>query len=174
MSADHARERRAVLWLIPALLAVHNAEEAWAFGRDWPRIRARVSSGLDVSLASKPAPMWAALAAVTVMSFLLIAWVVRRPDDPRRLWAALLIQAVVALNVVSHVMSAAGFNGYTPGLITAIALNLPFSVYIYVRARRERWVAPAAAWMLAPTAILVHGPLLLAALWLSGVVEGAS
>ena len=51
------------------------------------------------------------------------------------------------LNVLWHVATAAlVFNGYAPGLLTAILINLPFSVYLLRRAASERWVSRGAMW----------------------------
>lgn len=62
----------------------------------------------------------------------------RRPDDPRRLWWAVLLQMVVLLNVVSD-LAAAVFvmRGYSPGLATALAINLPFSIHSPAGPRRR-------------------------------------
>jgi hypothetical protein len=56
------------------------------------------------------------------------------------------------------------FRGYAPGLVTALLLNLPFSLYLLRRAARERWLDRGALWTLAPAALLVHGPMLSALL----------
>jgi hypothetical protein len=59
------------------------------------------------------------------------------------------------------------FNGYAPGLLTALLINLPFSLYLLRRATRERWVSHRAMWALLPGALLMHGPLLSALLVLT-------
>jgi hypothetical protein len=77
----------------------------------------------------------------------------------------LLIQATLLLNVVWHVVAAIVlFDGYAPGLATALLLNLPFSVYLIRRAAREHWVSRRARWALLPSALAVHGPILSALL----------
>jgi hypothetical protein len=48
------------------------------------------------------------------------------------------------------------FDGYAPGLLTAVLLNLPFSVYLIGRAGKENWVSRRALWALLPSALLAH------------------
>ena len=84
------------------------------------------------------------------------------------LWLVLLIQATVLLNVVWHAAAAVVlFGGYAPGVVSALVLNLPFSIYLLRRAARERWLDPRALWAVAPAAIVLHGPLLAALLVLT-------
>lgn len=71
------------------------------------------------------------------------------------------MQAVVALNVLWHVGAAVAFGGYVPGVVTAVLVNAPFSVYFFRRAAREGWLRPAALWATIPAAVAVHGPGLL-------------
>jgi len=153
--------RRALLWLIPAFLALHNAEEALAFRRYLPLISRRLPAAVAARVDVTYPQMLAALVIATVVPILLIAWVARRPADPTRLWFAVLLQVVVMLNVVSHLAAAAFvMRGYSPGLATALSINLPFSIYLLRRAVRERWIGRSALAMTVPAALLVHGPLL--------------
>jgi len=109
-----------------------------------------------------------ALAAATLVPLAVVAWAQRRAAPPAALWGALLVQAVVLLNVVAHVATAVLLTrGYTPGLATAVVVNLPFSLYLLRRAERERWLGRGALVALAPAALAVHGPLLLALLMLA-------
>ena len=80
----------------------------------------------------------------------------------------LFVQAVLWVNVLSHAASAAFLGGYSPGLATALAVNLPFSVYLLRRARRERWVGRRTLLVLLPAALVFHGPGLLALLAAAG------
>jgi uncharacterized protein with HXXEE motif len=144
------------------LLAVHNAEEAVFFPRYLPLVLDRLpESWRSVAGPVTLGQVWSALAIVTLVPFGLAAWAVARPDKAAPIWLLLLTQATVLLNVVWHVCAAAlVFKGYAPGLVTAVVLNMPFSVYLLRRAARENWVSRRARWALLPGAVLVHGPLL--------------
>ncbi|MEW5931304.1 MAG: HXXEE domain-containing protein, partial [Gemmatimonadota bacterium] len=80
----------------------------------------------------------------------------------------LFVQSVLLVNVASHAASAAFLGGYAPGLATAVAVNLPFSVLLLRRAHRERWVSRRTLVALLPAALLFHGPGLLALLAAAG------
>ena len=85
-------------------------------------------------------------------------------------WAIALVQAVVALNVVSHLAAALVLRSYTPGLASAVTLNLPFSVYVFRRATSEGWFGRRERWALVPAALLVHGPGLILLFLLARVI----
>jgi uncharacterized protein with HXXEE motif len=157
---------RRVLWLVPALLAMHNAEEALFFPRYLPFVLARLPLGWQaVAAPVTTGQVWSALAVVTGVAFAVASWAHRRPDSRTALWLLLLIQSAVLLNAVWHVAAAVVlFGGYAPGLVTALVFNLPFSIYLLRRAFREHWLSRPAGWALVPGAILLHGPLLAALL----------
>ena len=113
--------RPRVIWLVCIFLALHNLEEALTF----PRYPA----------------LLAGLVVVTVIPIALSAWANARPASRAALRSVVVVQAIVALNVVWHV--AAGFvrRDYVPGLVTAVLINLPFSIYFFRRAKSERWLA---------------------------------
>lgn len=113
--------------------------------------------------------MLIALALATIVPLGIALWAVARPRSPVAVWSVLLIQAVVLLNVAAHVCSALViFRGYGPGLATALVVNLPFSLYVVGRARREQWTTRQGLLALAPAAFVVHGPLLLGVIALAG------
>jgi Protein of unknown function with HXXEE motif len=161
-SVERVASRLRVLWLVPVLLALHNAEEALFFPRYLPFVLARLPEGWraiagPVTLGQ----VGAALLLVTLIPFLLAAWASLRPQSTVPVWLLLLMQTTLLLNVLWHVTAAAlVFDGYAPGLVTAVLVNLPFSVYLLRRAAREGWVSRRAMWALLPGALLAHGPLL--------------
>jgi hypothetical protein len=155
-----------ILWLVPILLAMHNAEEAIFFPRYLPFVLSRLPSGWQaVAGPVTSGQVWVALAAVTVLGFAVAAWAVRRPDSRTALWLVLLVQTTMLVNAFWHLGAAVIlFGGYAPGVVTALLLNLPFSIYLLRRARAEGWVSPRALWALLPATLVVHGPLLSALL----------
>jgi hypothetical protein len=158
--------RRTVIWLVPALLAVHNAEEAVMFPRYLPIVRERVPDwARPIVTGVTYEQMLIALAIATVVPLGIAVWALACRRSPVALWSVLLIQAVVLLNVAAHAFSALViFRGYGPGLATALAINLPFSLYVWGRAASERWTTRQGLLALAPAAFVVHGPLLLGAI----------
>ena len=161
--------RRTVLWLIPVLFALHNLEEAVAFRHSLPRVETLLPTPLRrVAPSLSYSAILGALVVVSGLAFLLTVVAVARPASRGVLWALLALEAAVALNVVAHLVSAvAVFHGYAPGLVTAVSINAPFALYCFRRARRERWVSATALWVTIPASLVLHGPILLAGLWLA-------
>ena len=162
--------RRAVIWLVPALLAVRNAEEAVMFPRYLPLVRERVPDWAGPVISSVTyEQMLIALAIATIVPLGIAIWAVARPRSQVAVWSVLLIQAVVLLNVAAHVASALVIlRGYGPGLATALVVNLPFSLYVVRRATVERWTTRQGLLALVPAAFVVHGPVLLGVIALAG------
>jgi hypothetical protein len=164
--------RRQLVLVVPALLTVHNLEEALTFQRWLPVIEARVPITLQPWIQEiSPESLQGALLVVTLVPWALALWCARRPSNAVAIWFILLIQTVVALNACWHVLVAGIIlRGYSPGLVTAVALNVPFSMALLRRATRERWCSPRALMALLPAALFVHGPLLTVLLYLAGRV----
>ena len=129
-----------------------------------PAAFASVAAGLTHST------MLVALGVVTLLAFG-VALLARREGSATGLWLILVLQATMALNALSHlVVALVLFRGYAPGLITALLINAPFAVYTIRRARREQWVSRRAFSVVFPAALVLHGPLLIGALWVAGTI----
>lgn len=165
-----ALSRGTVAWLGLVLFTLHNAEEALAFRTYLPRTGVLLPERFaSVAATLSYQVILLALAVVSLLAFLVALAVATWPHSPRTMWALLTLEAVLALNVVAHVLSAALiFRGYAPGLATALLINAPFAVYCFRRARRERWVSTAALGATLPAALMLHGPILMGGLWLAG------
>ena len=161
--------RSQLLWLVPVLAAVHNMEEAVAFPRYLPLVLERVPQAWRaIAGPITLGQVWAALGLVTLIPFALAIWTALRPELAAPVWLLLLIQATLLLNVLWHVSAATVlFDGYAPGLVTAVLVNLPFSIYLIWRAAKENWLSPRARWALLPSAVVVHGPVISALLLLT-------
>jgi uncharacterized protein with HXXEE motif len=162
---------RRLLWCIPVLLLVHNAEEALTMPYYLPIVRAEAPALLQPVVARMSYEIFAwGLGFATLIPFVVVACAATRPEAKPAQWAAALIQSVVALNVLSHLAAAVMLRGYTPGLATAVLLNLPFSVYFFGQVVRTGWLPRRALWGLIPGALFVHGPVLLGLLALCGLL----
>lgn len=157
--------RASAVWAVPFLLAAHNAEEALTFPRYLDEVREHapvLMRGFAESADSRK--LFIALSIVTLVPLLVSTWSWMRPNSRAAFWLVMLIQATVFLNVFAHITSAlAIFHGYGPGLLTALAVNLPFSIYLFRRARAGGWLSRGETLWLIPAAFLMHGPGLIAA-----------
>ena len=138
-------------WLFPIAVTLHNAEEAiWM--PPW------VSEHATLFPVPGAARIRIALVVVTGAAFAVTCLSARK--GPKSIWTYLLFGSVVAMlaNVfVPHVPATLYFRSYTPGVVTAVLINLPVMSYLATQAVRERWVS---AWKAALFAAAV--PLALA------------
>ena len=129
-------EFRQLQWLFPIAVTLHNSEEAiWM--PSWTHEHAaqlpvNPPGAVEIRLA---------LFMLTLAAFLLTYLSTRK--GPRSLWAYLLFGYIVAMlaNVfVPHLPASLWFRGYTPGLVTALLINLPIMSFLALRAVRDGWV----------------------------------
>ena len=162
--------RRMVVWLIPILLTMHNAEEALAFRAYLPRLRTALPKPIASLAASLSyATILTALTVLSAVAFLVALAAATRPESRSTLWLLLVLETAVGLNVLAHLLGAATiFHGYAPGLATALLINAPFAIYCFRRAWREQWLSPVALRATVPASLILHGPILLGGLWLAG------
>lgn len=164
--------RRGVAALAALILIVHNAEEAVAFHRMWPRLGALLPQPFaSVEARLSVSAILLALAVLSLLACLLAVGVLLRPQWKTGWWLVLALESAMGINVITHLASALLLlQGYTPGLVTALVLNAPFAWYCLARARRERWVSERAWRASFVGGAVLHGPVLLAGLWLLGAL----
>jgi hypothetical protein len=134
-------DMRVYLIAVPVLLTLHNIEEvAGGMGATRDALRARLPSAL-ASLVGSPDAWLVAVVVVTVAPWLLLLFggLDRRDSGVAR--ALVILQAGMALNVLSHVGGAIAVGGYVGGVVTAVLLYVPFSLRFFVLAWREEWVS---------------------------------
>jgi hypothetical protein len=90
-----------------------------------------------------------------VVPVAVLAWGARAGSRSRERHAALVVNAVFFWNaLVPHIASAMVLRAYTPGVMTAALVNLPYTVHVFRRAAREGEASRAAlAAILAGTAM---------------------
>lgn len=149
---------RILLWLIPILTTVHNLEEALFM----PAVIERRNSSIPDFLRGLLPPITyeqflLALFIMTAIPYL-VAWAanMERERGPR-FHLLLCWQVMMLINVFAHAIMAVMIGGYAPGVVTAIAFNLPFSIYLLRRAMRDRWVSKRAMMLFGPIGLALHG-----------------
>ena len=145
-------------WALIPIVAAHNFEEWLTFpiygGPDapWPVVQL-------------------ALLLVTIVPVLVVVWAASGRETQNKHLAVLWVAGIFAANAfLPHVPAAFIARGYSPGLITAIAINLPFAFFLYRAALREGMAtARSAALTLVLSALTI--PIgVFAALGLSSVI----
>ena len=154
--AERILSRNVVLALIGVTLALHTAEEYLAFPLAMSSLGRQLPGWLPApALRHSVTNLHVALVVGTVLPCMVIAWaIVSRSHG--FLIASLFVEAVLLVNAIAHTLTALLAHSYVPGLITAVLINLPFGIYVFRRAVRDRWVRDYRAWQLIVAAIAVH------------------
>jgi hypothetical protein len=123
-------------WLFPIAVTLHNSEEAFCMPR-WV-------SGHSGQLPFHPgaAKIRLALLLLTLAAFAVSYLSAQK--GKRSVWAYLLFgyAAAVLVNVfVPHIPATLVFGEYTPGVVTAVLINLPVMSILLFKAVREQWVS---------------------------------
>jgi hypothetical protein len=132
-----------VLWLAPVVLTLHNIEEALTMPRwvmqNLPFIRS--SLPFDIEVHFTPSQLLLSLGIATVVPIAVTMLCINGEKKSKRLFFLFLLQAIILINVfVPHIALSLWMMGYNPGVLTAVCFNLPFSLYLFRRARREDYL----------------------------------
>jgi hypothetical protein len=140
---------RTLQWLVAAFAALHNLEEGLTIRAYAPEVRRRLSGvAPPLALAATRDLTWFYVGLVVATAVPVVVVLVATAGRPSRpaAWAVLFVQSVYLVNVfVPHVPAAAALGGYAPGVGTAVAVQLPYSVYFIRRSVREGAVGRAGA-----------------------------
>jgi hypothetical protein len=150
---------RKLQWLFPLAVTIHNAEEAiWMPG--W-------AARHQLPIQASPGVIRVALLTLTGAAYVVTYLSARR--GKQSLWSYLLFGGIVTMlaNVfIPHIPASIIFRMYTPGVVTAVAVNLPVMSLLAARALREGWVSGRKAMQFAiavPAGVAALIALLLAA-----------
>lgn len=144
---------RILFWMVPIFFMLHNMEEA-PFMEKW-------SERLPVKIhPTVTTPQFVvAVIFLTVASFIgtlvSLTWL----PTPTGYLLILGIQAALFVNaLVPHLATTLRFRLYSPGVVTAVFITIPFSVYLFQRAFREHVLTWTQFWFLlglAPFAMIL-------------------
>jgi hypothetical protein len=130
---------RATQWCLFAAFLLHNIEEGATIRAYLPRSRTlahQIYGVADVAVRVTPASFQLALVAVSAAGLVTVLLGRRWPFLP------IVLAAVMLVNVVlPHVPAAVALGGYSPGLVTAVLVNLPYSVWFLRRSLQEGFVS---------------------------------
>ena len=142
-----------LLWLVPIFLAIHNIEEA-PFMKNWYK---RLPIKLPLAIATRQFAI--AVTLLTLGGFVLTYFGVEYIANPTGYLIVLGIQAVMLFNAfLPHIAATVRFRMYSPGVITAVLITLPFSFYLFRRAFDENILSWTQFWIMlgiAPFAVVI-------------------
>jgi hypothetical protein len=153
MAALDAIPFRVLLWMVPVFFTLHNLEEA-PFMERWSK-RLPVKNNPTVTTPQ----FILAVTFLTLVSYFLtyasLAWL---PASTGYL-IILGMQIILFVNaIVPHLATTIRFRLYSPGVVTAVLITLPYSVYLFQRAFAEGILNWGQFWVmlgLAPFAMIM-------------------
>lgn len=132
-----------LLWGVPIFLAIHNLEEA-PFMEEWYK-----GLPLPVHPIVSTKQFVAAVSLLTVAGFAVTYFGIYSSNQSIGISIILGIQMVMLVNVfVPHLATAIRFRKYSPGIVTGLLLNLPYSIYLFQRAMQEGFMPWQLIWIL--------------------------
>lgn len=123
-------------WLFPIAVILHNSEEAVCMPK-WVYAHSR-----QIPFHPGAAKIWFGLLLLTLAA--LAVTYLSAHNGKGSFWAYLLFGYVVAMlaNVLlPHIPATLAYGEYTPGVVTAILVNLPVMSILLFTAVREQWVS---------------------------------
>ena len=142
-----------LLWLIPSFLTIHSIEEV-PFLEGWSR---RLPIKLPLTIAKRQFVI--AVLFITLAGFALTYIGVEYLANRTGYLLVLGMQAILLVNAfIPHLATTIRFRMYSPGVITAVLITLPFSFYLFWRAFEENILSWSQFWTLfgvAPFAMVI-------------------
>ena len=132
-----------VLWLVPIFFAFHNMEEA-PFMERWSK---QLPMKIHPTVSTRQFVI--AVTFLTLAGFVITYLGVEVLGNQTGYWMVLAIQAILFFNAfIPHIATTIRFQLYSPGVITATLITLPFSVYLFQRAIVEHILDWKDLWLL--------------------------
>ena len=142
-----------LLWLVPIFFTLHNLEEA-PFMESWSK---RLPLKIHPTVSTRQFVI--AVTILTLVGFLATYYGVEYLANQTGYLIVLGIQIILFFNAfIPHIVSTILFRMYSPGVITAVLITLPFSLYLFRRAVNENILTWTQFWILlgiAPFAIVI-------------------
>lgn len=127
---------RKMQWLFPVVVALHNGEEAF-FMPKWVAAHRR-----QLLLHPRAGVILPGLLIVTLAAFAISILSFRRGKESVSAYLLFGGAAAMLVNVfVPHVPATLAFREYTPGVVTAVLIDLPFMSVFMVTAVHDHWVS---------------------------------
>ncbi len=119
---------RSWLWLFPPGYLVHLVDERF-FGEG---TAAWATAHMGVHLTNQA---WLVINVVWFVGFLLVTWLIARGSLPE--WVALALATHFAIHALTRVWGSAVFPGWSPGVVSGVAVGLPWAGAVFLRGLRE-------------------------------------
>ena len=132
-----------LLWLVPVFLTIHNMEEA-PFMENWYK---RLPVKLPLTVTTRQFVI--AVTLITIAGFIITYLGVEYMSNQTGYLLVLGMQMILLFNAfVPHIATTIRFRMYSPGVITAVLIILPFSFHLFRRAFAENILSWDQFWVM--------------------------
>jgi hypothetical protein len=161
--------RQAAWWGL-AVIALHNGEEALTIPTWLPPRLAQLEAQFGVRpLAADVDQLYFSLGAATLVPALWVAAAAQSAPRSIGVYSIIVLYGVFFANaLVPHLLGTTLLGTYVPGVITAGALVIPFTIWLCYRARVEDDVSTRGLVIALLVAVAIYVPALSALLGLDG------
>lgn len=121
------------IWLIPILFAFHNAEEYYFF----PEMKYLQPIHMEENMWEKQYFFMALCVLTVIVVFLVCVHSICKKKVT--LYILLVTQAMIFMNGWFHIIGAIVIERYVPGLVTALVLIIPFSLFWFREGIESDW-----------------------------------
>jgi hypothetical protein len=121
-----------VQWAFPVVVSLHNLEEALWLPRLW--------QNRGWHLAINPVEFRVLAALIAALAFLVTYMSVRQGKKSLGAYLVAIFSALMLLNAIWHLAATFYLESYAPGVVTAVLLVMPVTIYILGRAVHEGYI----------------------------------
>ena len=156
-----------IAWCGVVVIALHNAEEALTIPRWLPARLAELEARFRIQPAAADTDrLYLGLVMATLLPALWIAIASRSAPRSAGAYSILVLYGVFLANAfVPHLLGTLLLASYVPGVATAVALVIPFTIWLTRRALVEKYASGRGVVLALLVAVALYLPGLRALLW---------
>lgn len=130
-----------LIWLFPVIFMLHDFEEiifveGW-FRKNYPILTERIPASFRPLLAKFSSMTGTQFAVAVLTEFIVFIPVTFAAAEHGFLYMFLAFNSILFLHVFTHAGQALFLRMYTPGVVTAVLITLPYAAYLFYRLLRE-------------------------------------
>ncbi|WP_253735727.1 HXXEE domain-containing protein [Paenibacillus sp. FJAT-26967] len=148
-----------LMWLYLAAFIIHDLEEiifveSW-MNKHYPRIKGRIPSFAGPLLRGMSTVKSSQFAVAVLLEFVLFIPVTYWAVEHGNYVLFVGFNALMLLHVFTHAGQSVWVRSYTPGVVTAVIVTLPYGLYLFYRLTNEGVLTWGQILLYAPTGLLV-------------------
>jgi len=148
-----------LMWLFLAAFMIHDFEEiifveSW-MKKNYPRISQVVPKPIGTMLKNMSAVTSSQFAVAVFVEFVIFIPVTYLAVEHQNYVLFVGFNAVMLLHVFTHLGQSLFIKSYTPGVVTALLVSLPYSLYLFYRMVTEDLVSLKQIFIYAPSGVLL-------------------